>query len=101
MNHIVLGLLLGLAAGIVVVALMAPMSFPDKRAALAAAFVSRFSIGFLTANVALPLQSIALGAALGLVLSIPDALVTKAYAPVLIIGTVLGGLCGVGVMVVG
>jgi hypothetical protein len=101
LNHIVLGLLLGLAAGIVVVALMAPMSFPDKRAALAAAFVSRFSIGFLTANVALPLQSIALGAALGLVLSIPDALVTKAYAPVLIIGTVLGGLCGVGVMVVG
>jgi hypothetical protein len=101
LNHIVLGVLLGLAAGIVVVALMAPMSFPDKRAALAAAFVSRFSIGFLTANVALPLQPIALGAALGLVLSIPDALVTKAYAPVLIIGTVLGGLCGVGVMVVG
>jgi hypothetical protein len=101
LNHIVPGVLLGLAAGIVVVALMAPMSFPDKRAALAAAFVNRFSIGFLTANVALPLQPIALGAALGLVLSIPDALVTKAYAPVLIIGTVLGGLCGVGVMVVG
>jgi hypothetical protein len=101
LNHIVLGVLLGLAAGIVVVALMAPMSFPDKRAALAAAFVSRFSIGFLTANVALPLQPIALGAALGLVLSIPDALVTKAYAPILIIGIVLGGLCGVGVMVVG
>ena len=101
MNHIVLGLLLGLAAGIVVVALMVPMSFPDKRAALAAAFMSRFSIGFLTANVALPLQPIALGAALGLVLSIPDALITKAYAPILIIGTVLGGLCGVGVMIVG
>lgn len=101
MNHVVLGLLLGLAAGVVVVALMMPMSFPDKRAALTAAFISRFSIGFLTANVVLPLHPIALGTALGLVLSLPDALITKAYAPVLIIGTVLGGLCGVGVMVVG
>lgn len=101
MNHIVLGLLLGLAAGIVVVALMVPMKFPDKRAALTAAFVSRFSIGFLTANVVLPLHPVALGAILGLVLSIPDALVTKAYAPILIIGTVLGCLCGVGVLFFG
>jgi hypothetical protein len=101
MNHIVLGLLLGLAAGVVVMALMMPMAFPDKRAALAAAFVSRFSIGFLTANVVLPVHPIVLGALIGLVLSLPDALVTKAYAPILIIGTVLGGLCGAGVWVLG
>ena len=101
MNHIVLGILLGLAVGVAVVALMIPMSFADKRAALTAAFVSRFSIGFLTANVALPIQPIVLGALIGLVLSIPDALVTKAYAPILIIGTILGGLCGAGVLFLG
>lgn len=99
MNHVVLGLLLGLVAGVMVVALMIPMSFPDKRAALTAAFISRFSIGFLTANVELPLHPVLLGALIGLVLSLPDALVTKAYAPIIIIGTVLGGLCGVGVMI--
>jgi hypothetical protein len=101
MNHASLGLLLGLAAGVVVVALMIPMPFPDKRAALTAAFISRFSIGFLTANVALPVHPIAIGAGLGLILSLPDALVTKTYAPILIIGTVLGGLCGLGVMLLG
>jgi hypothetical protein len=101
MNHITLGLMLGLTAGIAVVALMIPMPFPDKRAALTAAFISRFSIGFLTANLALPVRPIVLGLGLGLVLSLPDALVTKAYAPILIIGTLLGGLCGAGVMVLG
>ena len=101
MNHLALGLLLGLAAGVAVVVLMMPMAFPDKRAALTAAFVSRFSIGFLTANVALPLHPIAIGAVLGFVLSLPDALVTKAYAPILVIGTVLGSLCGAGVVFLG
>jgi hypothetical protein len=60
MNHVTLGLLLGLTAGVVVVALMIPMPFPDKRAALTAAFISRFSIGFLTANLALPVHPIAI-----------------------------------------
>ena len=101
MNHITLGLVLGVLAGAIVVALMMPMTFPDKRAALSAAFVSRFSIGFLTANTALPVNPVIVGLGIGLVLSIPDALVTKAYAPILIIGTVLGGLCGAAVLFAG
>jgi hypothetical protein len=101
MNHVTLGLMLGVAAGVVVVAVMLPMGFADKRSALAAAFISRFSIGFLTANVALPIHPVVLGAGIGLVLSLPDALVTKAYAPILIIGTVLGALCGAAVLLVG
>lgn len=101
MNHIILGIGLGVVAGAIVVGLMMPMAFPDKRAALMAAFVSRFSIGFLTANTALPVSPIVVGLGIGLVLSIPDALITKAYAPILIMGTVLGGLCGVGVVFLG
>lgn len=101
MDHLTLGVALGLASGVIVVALMMPMSFPDKRAALSAAFVSRFSIGLLTANTVLPLHPIASGAVIGLLLSIPDALVTKAYAPILIIGTVLGAMCGAAVLYLG
>lgn len=98
MNHIVLGLMLGVLAGTIVVALMLPMTFPDKRAALSAAFVSRFSIGFLTANTVLPIHPAATGALIGLFLSIPDAIVTRAYLPVLVIGTILGTLCGVAIL---
>jgi hypothetical protein len=94
MNHVVFGILLGLVAGAVVVAMMMPMTFPDKRTALTAAFVSRFSIGFLTANTLLPIHPIAAGAIIGLLLSIPDALITRAYAPILVIGTVIGAVCG-------
>jgi predicted DNA repair protein MutK len=94
MNHFVLGAVLGLAAGGIAVALMLPMAFPDKRRALTAAFVSRFSIGFLTANTLLPVHPIATGVLIGLLLSIPDALITKAYVPILVIGTILGALCG-------
>jgi hypothetical protein len=101
MSHITLGILLGLAAGAIVVGMMVPMAFPDKRAALTAAFVNRFAIGFLTANTLLPLNHILAGAVIGLVLSIPDALVTKAYIPILVIGPILGALCGAAVMVWG
>ncbi len=94
MNHAVLGIVLGLAAGTIASGMMIPMAFPDKRAAIAAAFVSRFAIGFLTANTALPINPVRAGAGIGLVVSTPDALITKAYAPILGIGTLLGGLCG-------
>ena len=100
MNHIILGVGLGVVAGAIVVGLMMPMTFPDKRAALMAAFVSRFSIGFLTANVVLPISPIIVGLGVGLVLSIPDALVLpKAYAPITHYrDRAMGGLCGVGVV---
>ena len=47
MNRLVLGVLLGLAFGAADVAL----SLPDKRTALAAAFLDGFAIGFLSAQV--------------------------------------------------
>lgn len=98
MNHITLGVLLGLAAGTIVVGMMVPMAFPDKRAALTAAFVNRFAIGFFAANTILPVNSILAGATIGLLLSVPDALITKAYIPILIIGPILGAFCGAAVM---
>ncbi|MBI1851105.1 MAG: hypothetical protein HYR85_12245 [Planctomycetes bacterium] len=91
MNHPALGMICGLAFGVVVVALMMPMTFPDKRAALLAAFVNRFAVGFLIPNVSLPLPEWLIGLGVALVLSIPDAIITKALVPIVGIGA-LGGL---------
>ena len=94
MNRLALGVLLGLAFGALDVALMLPLSFPDKRTALVAAFLDRFAIGFLSAQVGLPFPPWARGAAVGLLVSLPSAVVTKTYVPILVVGVVGGALCG-------
>ena len=88
------GLLSGLIFGLVTVALMLPMQFPDKTTALLAAFISRFGIGLVIGCVQLPWPGWIVGLVFGLVLSVPSALITKAYAPILIIGTVGGLIIG-------
>ena len=90
----VLAVVCGVGFGIVAVLLMLPMSFPNKRTALIAAFASRFAIGFLIPLVAMPIPGIAKGALVGLLISVPDAIVTKAYAPILIVGAVGGAVVG-------
>ena len=91
MNPILFGVIAGLAFGSFAVAIMIPMEFPDKTTALLGAFASRFAIGFLVPLVKLPLPGWAIGAVVGLLVSLPDAIVTKAYAPILGLG-LLGGL---------
>jgi hypothetical protein len=94
MNRLLLGLLLALAVGVGDLLLMLPMKFPDMPTALAGAFFSRFAIGFLAANVRMPFHPGLAGAFVGLLISIPDAIITKAYAPILITGVVFGALAG-------
>ena len=94
MDRILLGSLLGVLAGAIAVAMMIPMSFPDRRAALLGAFFNRFTIGFVVGISALPLPSAAGGALIGFLVSLPDAIITKAYAPILILGVVFGALIG-------
>jgi hypothetical protein len=94
MSRLAVGLLCGLIFGAVDVALMLPMSFPDKRTALLAAFCSRFGIGLLIPLVQLPWPGWLIGLSLGLLLSLPDAIVTKAYAPILLSGAVGGIIIG-------
>jgi hypothetical protein len=93
-NRILLGILLGLAAGVVDVLLMLPMKFSDKPTALTAAFSSRFAIGFLAANVTLPAHQVLAGALVGLLVSIPDAIITKSYVPIIVTGLIFGALAG-------
>ena len=68
-NRFLLGILLGLAVGVVDVLLMLPMKFPGKATALTRAFFSRFAIRFL-----------------------PDAVITKAYGPIIVTGLIFGAL---------
>ena len=94
MARVPLGVLLGVVIGLVDVALMLPLSFPDKRAALLGAFFARFALGFFAATVRLPLPPVFSGVLVGILTSVPDAIITKAYAPILISGTVFGAIAG-------
>jgi len=91
MSHQLLGVVSGLVFGAVTVGLMTRMAFPDKKAALSAAFVERFAIGVVIGCVQLSWPGWLIGLLFGLLLSIPSAIITKAFAPILIMGSV-GGL---------
>jgi hypothetical protein len=96
MSNLGLGVIAGLVFGAVAVGMMLPMSFPDKRTALLGAFTDRFAIGLVLGCVQLPWPGWAVGLFFGLLLSLPSAIVTRAYAPILGIGgiggLVIGGL---------
>ena len=91
MSNPLWGVVAGVVFGAVAVGLMLPMSFPDKRAALLGAFTDRFAIGLVIGCVELPWSGWAIGLLFGLLLSLPSAIITKAYPPILILGG-LGGL---------
>jgi hypothetical protein len=83
-----------LIIGVVDVALMLPLSFPDKRAALLGAFCARFALGFFAATVRLPLSPILTGVLVGILTSLPDAIITTAYIPIMATGVVFGAFAG-------
>src|SRR5437016_10692133 len=94
MSSVAFGLLAGVIFGAIDVALMIPMTFPDKRTAMLAAFASRFAIGFLIGVTRMPLPPWLSGAIVGLLVSIPDAIVTKSYIPILATGIIGGAIIG-------
>jgi hypothetical protein len=91
MSHVLFGLIAGLAFGILAVGIMFRLSFPDKRAALTAAFLDRFAIGFVIGIVDLSWPRWVVGVFVGLLLSAPSAVITKAWGPILGFGAI-GGL---------
>jgi hypothetical protein len=84
-----------LVFGAIDIGIMLSMSFPDKKAAITAAFVARFGIGFAIGAARLPWPGWAVGLCFGLLLSIPDAIITKAYAPIVGMGAVGGIIIGI------
>ena len=94
MSRITLGVLLGTGIGAVDVLLMLPLSFPDKRAALLGAFCARFALGFFSATTHLPTSPPITGLIVGLLTSLPDAIITKAYVPIMVTGAIFGVVAG-------
>ncbi len=94
MTNIVKGVIAGTIFGIASIIPMMFMSFEDKTRAMTASFISRFCVGFIIFNMPLPMPNWLKGGLIGLVLSFPDALITKQYAPILGLGLIGGIVCG-------
>ncbi|MFH1098615.1 MAG: hypothetical protein V1723_01695 [Candidatus Uhrbacteria bacterium] len=91
MSRIVLGIIGGLAFGVADALIMIPLKYENNRKrieAMSAAFLERFGIGFLIPNVELSIHPIIIAILLGLGLSLPSAIITRAYAPIIGIGIV-------------
>jgi len=97
MNKIILGTVCGLAFGIIDVLIMIPLKYENNKKrveAMSAAFVERFMIGFLIPNVEIGLHPAIVGAILGFGLSVPSAIITRVYVPIIgagIVGSVIIG----------
>jgi hypothetical protein len=94
MTRLTIGIAAGVIYGALSAASMIPLQFPDKRAALLGAFINRFSIGFVIGAVALPWPGWASGLVIGILLSLADAIITKAYAPIIVLGAIGGAIIG-------
>ena len=101
MSRLSLGLLAGLVYGVLSALSMLPVEFSDKRAALLGAFLNRLAIGVVIGAVvgapqidALRVPPWVIGLAVGVLLSAADAVITKAYAPILVLGALGGAMIG-------
>ena len=66
----------GIAFGVIDVLLMIPLNHPDKKTAMIGAFLSRFAIGLLIPLVKAPMPPWLIGGMVGLLVSLPDAVIT-------------------------
>jgi hypothetical protein len=78
---------------------MIPLHFADRRAALVGAFLNRFAIGAVSgmavgAPQVTDIPPWLLGVLIGVLISAPDAVITKAYAPILVLGALGGAIIG-------
>jgi hypothetical protein len=95
MTNVAKGIIAGTIFGVVSIVPMVFMAFDDKPRAITASFISRFAIGFIIFNMELPIPGWIKGGLVGLVLSLPDAIITKQYGPILGLGLIGGIVCGV------
>ncbi len=94
MTNIAKGLIAGTVFGVVSIIPMLFMEFDNKTKAMTASFISRFAIGFIIFNMDIPIPGWVKGGLVGLILSLPDAIVTNQYRPILGLGLIGGLICG-------
>lgn len=93
MNRLLLGILLGVAFGIVDV-LMTIRHPGVDREGLLAAFFSRFALGIFAANNTFKMDPILAGVLVGILVSLPDAFLLKAYGGIIGTGILFGAISG-------
>lgn len=97
MSRILLGAISGVVFGIVDVALMIPIPFPpekDKNLAMIGAFINCCVIGFVIGAANLSLPGWLSGLIFGLVITLPTAVITKTYIPILPVAAIGGAVIG-------
>jgi hypothetical protein len=91
MSSVVLGLICGAVFGTLSAGSMIPLKMDNKRAAIFAAFINRFAIGLVIPTISLSLAWPLTGLLIGVLFSLPEAIITKTYVPIMAFGAV-GGL---------
>ncbi len=97
MDAITLGLICGVVFGLFSSLIMIPMKFDSKREkyeAISSSFVDRFMIGLIIPNATFGLDPLISGLILGIGLSLPSAIITRVYAPIMVIGAIGGLIIG-------
>ena len=94
MTNILKGVIAGTIFGI---ASLIPMFFfkiDDKGKAMTASFFNRFAIGFVIFNMEIGIAEWLKGGLVGLVFSLPAAIISGKYPPIIVLGVVGGIICG-------
>ena len=94
MSRVLLGIICGVLFGVVSVGMMLPLKFEDRKTAMAGSFANRFAIGFVIGAASLPLAGWLNGLLFGLLLSLPEAIITRSWIPILVIGAIGGVVIG-------
>lgn len=94
MSRLGVGIIGGFVFGALSAGLMLPLEFSDKPAALTAAFVSRFTIGLIIGSVKFRPPGWISGPAFGFLVSLPDAIITHNWIPIIAFGVFEGLILG-------
>ncbi|HXK52999.1 hypothetical protein H6804_00190 [Candidatus Nomurabacteria bacterium] len=84
----------GVLFGLVDASLMLPLEFENKALAMTGAFLQRFAIGFLIPYINLPLSGTLKGIFSSFLISIPTAVITGSYIPIITTGVIGGAIIG-------
>jgi hypothetical protein len=103
MDPVPLGIVFGVGLAAVDLAAMARLRWAARRykvEALTAAAIERFMIGLLIPTTDLGTPRWLTGVIIGIALSLPSALLTKAYQPIIGMGIVAGLVLGIAAQIV-
>lgn len=94
MSNLVIGTISGIVFGALSAAALVPMSFPGKPSSMLASFINRLGIGIVIGAAALPWPGWWVGLGFGLLLSLPGAINTRNYLPMMAMGGAGGTIIG-------